>query len=217
MRSSCSCAKCALYVRRVRELPTWFFPSNSWSEEFGARKVSDARGSDLIGRASITSCVRLTSLIVLHFALTFRPGSGKALWKQRARISKQTSELGTFQNRVRARHLTAVITNARLRPSMEPTFHANAFAALKPLETRHRSSRFQVIRHLSSTLSKLGHDLFVQPNIHFGRAIESACVAKFLGKLLAGGKAAVQFQQLHQIDDRFPSNRNLRAVRREVS
>ena len=69
---------------------------------------------------------------------------------------------------------------------------------------RHRTSRFQAIWHLSSTLSKLGHDLFVQPDIHLGRAIESASVTQFLGQLFAGGKTAVQFQQLHQINDRFP-------------
>ena len=64
-------------------------------------------------------------------------------------------------------------------------------AILKPPETRHRSSRFQAIRHLSSTLSKLGHDLFVQPDIHLGRAIESASVTQFLGQLFASGKTAV--------------------------
>jgi len=37
--------------------------------------------------------------------------------------------------------------------------------------------------------------------VHFRRAIESAGIAEFLRQLLAGAKAAVQFQQLHQVND----------------
>src|SRR5262249_18197764 len=46
----------------------------------------------------------------------------------------------------------------------------------------------------SRALGKLCHDLLVQPDVHFRRAIESAGVAEFLRQLLAGAKAAVQFQ-----------------------
>jgi len=64
--------------------------------------------------------------------------------------------------------------------------------------------RLETVGHLAAAFSKLRHDLLVQPDIHVRRAIESAGVAEFLGQLFAGGKTAVQFQQLHQIDDRFP-------------
>ena len=57
--------------------------------------------------------------------------------------------------------------------------------------------------HRAATLGKLRHDLLVQPQVHFGRAIEGAGVAEFLGQLFAGAKAAVELQQLHQIDDRL--------------
>ena len=43
----------------------------------------------------------------------------------------------------------------------------------------------------------------MQPDVHFGGAIEGAGVAEFLCQLLAGTKAAVQLQQLHQIGDRL--------------
>src|SRR3954471_8020864 len=64
--------------------------------------------------------------------------------------------------------------------------------------------RLETVRHLAAAFSKLRHDLLVQPDIHVRRAIESAGITEFLGQLFAGGKTAVQFQQLHQIDDRFP-------------
>src|SRR6516165_6390717 len=53
----------------------------------------------------------------------------------------------------------------------------------------------ETVRHLAAALGKLCHDLLVQPDIHFRRAIESAGVAEFLRQLLAGAKAAVQFQR----------------------
>src|SRR5262249_50151887 len=63
----------------------------------------------------------------------------------------------------------------------------------------------ETVRHLAAALGKLCHDLLVQPDVHFCRAIESACIAEFLRQLFAGAKAAVQFQQFHQVNDRpFP-------------
>jgi len=59
----------------------------------------------------------------------------------------------------------------------------------------------ETIRHLATGLGELCHDLLVQPDVHFRRAIESACVAELLRQLLSGAKAAVQFQQLHQVND----------------
>ena len=52
----------------------------------------------------------------------------------------------------------------------------------------------EAIRHLATGLGKLCHDLLVQPDIHFRRAIKSAGVAEFLRQLFSGTKAAVQFQ-----------------------
>src|SRR5262249_26628043 len=63
----------------------------------------------------------------------------------------------------------------------------------------------ETVRYLAAALGKLCHDLLLQPDIHRRRTIESAGVAEFLRQLLAGAKATVQFEQLHQIDDRvFP-------------
>src|SRR3954471_1013742 len=61
----------------------------------------------------------------------------------------------------------------------------------------------ETIRHLAAALGELGHDLPVQPEVHLGGAIEGAGVAELLRQLLARTEAAVQFQQLHQIDDRL--------------
>ena len=61
----------------------------------------------------------------------------------------------------------------------------------------------ETIRHLAAALGELDHDLPVQPEIHLGGAIEGAGIAEFLCQLLARAEAAVQFQQLHQIDDRL--------------
>jgi hypothetical protein len=63
----------------------------------------------------------------------------------------------------------------------------------------------ETVRHHAAALSKFDHDLLVEPDVHFRRAIEFALVSEFLRQLLAGAKAAVQLEQLHQIDDRlFP-------------
>jgi hypothetical protein len=42
-------------------------------------------------------------------------------------------------------------------------------------------------RHHPAGLGKLRHDLLVQPDVHFRRAIESASVAELLRQLFAGG------------------------------
>jgi hypothetical protein len=49
----------------------------------------------------------------------------------------------------------------------------------------------ETVRHLAAALGKLCHDLLVQPDVHFCRAIESACIAEFLRQLFSGAKAAV--------------------------
>ena len=59
----------------------------------------------------------------------------------------------------------------------------------------------ETVRHLAAALGELCHDLLLQPDIHRRRAIESAGVAELLRQLLARAEAAVQFEQLHQIDD----------------
>src|SRR5262249_38538664 len=66
-------------------------------------------------------------------------------------------------------------------------------------------ARLETVRHLAAALGELRHDLLLQPDVHRRRAIEGAGVAELLRQLLTGAEAAVQFQQLHQIDDRaFP-------------
>jgi len=47
---------------------------------------------------------------------------------------------------------------------------------------------------LPPALGELRHHLFVQPHVHFRRAVERASIAEFLRQLLAGAKSAVQFQ-----------------------
>jgi hypothetical protein len=49
----------------------------------------------------------------------------------------------------------------------------------------------ETVRHLAAALGKLDHDLLVQPDVHFCRAIESAGIAEFLRQLFSGAKAAV--------------------------
>src|SRR5262245_22597581 len=53
----------------------------------------------------------------------------------------------------------------------------------------------QTIRHLAAALGKLCHDLLVQPEVHFRRAVEGASITELLRQLLSSTKAAVQFQQ----------------------
>jgi hypothetical protein len=50
------------------------------------------------------------------------------------------------------------------------------------------SGVLEALRNDAAALGKLGHDLFVQPDIHLGRAVEAAFVAELLRKLLAGGE-----------------------------
>src|SRR5262245_34795417 len=54
----------------------------------------------------------------------------------------------------------------------------------------------QTIRHLAAALGKLCHDLLVQPEVHFRRAVEGASITELLRQLLSSAKAAVQFHQL---------------------
>ena len=49
----------------------------------------------------------------------------------------------------------------------------------------------ETVRHLAAALGKLDHDLLVQPDVHFCRAIESAGIAEFLRQLFSGAKAAI--------------------------
>src|SRR6476661_10040815 len=65
------------------------------------------------------------------------------------------------------------------------------------------SCALEALRYLAPALREPGHDLLVQPDIHVGGAVELAPVAKFLCQLFAGTEAAVQLQELHQIDDRL--------------
>jgi hypothetical protein len=47
-------------------------------------------------------------------------------------------------------------------------------------------------RHHPAGLGKLRHDLLVQPDVHFRRAIESASVAELLRQLFAGVPAKIE-------------------------
>src|ERR1700730_3847102 len=50
------------------------------------------------------------------------------------------------------------------------------------------SGVLEALRDDTAAFGKLGHDLFVQPDIHLGRAVEAAFVPELLRKLLAGGE-----------------------------
>src|ERR1700738_1329454 len=50
------------------------------------------------------------------------------------------------------------------------------------------SGVLEALRDDTAAFGKLGHDFFVQPDIHLGRAVEAAFVPELLGKLLAGGE-----------------------------
>src|SRR5262249_18531090 len=67
-------------------------------------------------------------------------------------------------------------------PSDQPKYNpADNGHVLPPFELC-----LETVRHLAAALGKLCHDLLVQPDVHFRRAIESAGVAEFLRQLLAG-------------------------------
>jgi hypothetical protein len=50
------------------------------------------------------------------------------------------------------------------------------------------SSVLEALRDDAAALGELRHDLFVQPNVHLGRAVEAAFIAEFLCELLASGQ-----------------------------
>jgi hypothetical protein len=50
------------------------------------------------------------------------------------------------------------------------------------------SGVLEALRDDAAALGKLGHDLFVEPDIHLSRAVEAAFVGELLRKLLAGGE-----------------------------
>nr|GEU28325.1 hypothetical protein [Tanacetum cinerariifolium] len=64
------------------------------------------------------------------------------------------------------------------------------------------TSVFQVGRHLAAVFRQLVHDLAVKPDIHRGRIVGVARVVQLLRQFLARLQAAVQFQQLQQVDNR---------------
>src|SRR3546814_15275400 len=49
---------------------------------------------------------------------------------------------------------------------------------------------------------EFAHHRLVQPDVHFGTAVEFAGIAEFLRELLAVGEARVDVEQFHQVDDR---------------
>jgi|SRR6516225_2275001 len=96
----------------------------------------------------------------------------------------------------------------------------------KPLPTRSapaqpRRPRFQsclkTVRHLATALSELGHDLLVQPDVHFRRAIEGAGIAELLRQLLSGAKGRCPISAASSGRRSIFSNRNLRLARQRAS
>src|SRR5262249_9647112 len=84
------------------------------------------------------------------------------------------------------------------------TWHPPRYRALMR-SVSSRSSVLETVRNLAAAFGELGHDLLVQPDVHFRRAVERALVAKLLRQLLARAETAVEVEQLHQVDDRlFP-------------
>src|SRR5262245_40306887 len=66
-----------------------------------------------------------------------------------------------------------------------------------------RSGVLEAFRHVAATFGELEHNLPMQPDVHRPRAVERAGIAELLGQLLAGSEAAVELEQLHQVDNRF--------------
>src|SRR6516165_8623433 len=56
--------------------------------------------------------------------------------------------------------------------------------------------------NLSAIFRELDHYLLMQPDVHRSRVLGVARVVQLFRQLLARGKAAVQIEQLHQINDR---------------
>jgi hypothetical protein len=61
------------------------------------------------------------------------------------------------------------------------------------------SSRENFRWYLTAVLSKLSHDLPVQPPVHGRGLVHIAGIMQFLGKLLASGESAVEVQEFHQV------------------
>jgi hypothetical protein len=59
----------------------------------------------------------------------------------------------------------------------------------------------QIVGDHSAALSKLFHALLVQPNVHFCRASQCSLLAEVLGELFSSAEAAVELEQLHEIDN----------------
>jgi hypothetical protein len=53
----------------------------------------------------------------------------------------------------------------------------------------------------TAKLERAEMHLLVQPNVHFRRASELAPITELLRELLARAQTAVEFKQLHEIDD----------------
>src|SRR5262249_11461828 len=84
----------------------------------------------------------------------------------------------------------------------ELTRHAS-YAACAPAATVRRASGvLKALRHFAAGLGELDHQLLVEPDVHCGRAVERAGIAELPRQLLARAEAAVQLEELHQIDDR---------------
>jgi hypothetical protein len=106
--------------------------------------------------------------------------------------------------------LTGECSLAYKRPSGEPVAAEASPASAGPNQRSgvqgsgvQGSSVLKAIRHLAAARGELHHDLLVQPNVHFRRAVESSSVAELLRQLLSAIETAVQVQQLHQVNDGF--------------
>ncbi len=86
----------------------------------------------------------------------------------------------------------------RLREPVAASANAMPLSAARRLQ---QGSVLQVGRHLAAVFFQLVHHLLVQPDVH-GRGIALvAGVVQLVGQVLARLQAAVDVQQLHQVDD----------------
>jgi len=70
--------------------------------------------------------------------------------------------------------------------------------------------------HFATVFGELDHDLLMQPNVHRRGILHAPSVVELCSKLFAGGEAAVQFENLHQVDDRLAPIEILRRSFREL-
>src|ERR1700733_14821397 len=126
------------------------------------------------------------------------PASANAL--EARMVLRSTVFMGIFPVLLLLERLSSSPSSAR-QDAVAVKKKARARAGLPEL-TRSDRLPFNVGWQLAAIGSEFGHHLLVQPDIHAGRVVGVAGVAKFFRQLLARGKTGIDIERLHQIDDR---------------